>query len=55
MTFSTVLPDPAAFIAESRLAQKEKGTLILGQLGPGRPEVRRNGFFWRLLDQLFDL
>jgi len=22
---------------------------------PGRPEVRRNGFLWRLLDQLFDL
>ena len=28
-----------------------------GQLppGPGRPEVRRSGFLWRLLDQLFDL
>lgn len=23
--------------------------------GPGRPEVRRSGFLWRLLDQLFDL
>ncbi|CAJ1444373.1 unnamed protein product [Effrenium voratum] len=23
--------------------------------GPGRPEVRRNGLLWRMLDQLFDI